>query len=205
MGYMKLVAIAAVVASVVLLTGCATQLPVPGEASAYQVLAAQQLQLRATWDLTGLGGKFEQPEYRVVARDPDVWEQAVAACMAGSGVTLRHARSDGDGYRAVLPRGDKLTNVTQRLWYRCFAQNQPEPLIASDSQLEYLWNYYHRWVIPCVRLEGYALNRLPSKKQFLATKSFQWSPYGATTAILTDDQYLTLVAQCGPERGIIGA
>ena len=198
-----LTAIAAAVASVGLLAGCAPQVPVPEEPSAYAVIAASEKQLQVTWDLTGLPG--DRPQSRLSPGIGSDWQEGVTACLQVEGIGLRRIRADGDGYRPVFGRGVEVTATMQYAWFRCFAENRPTPTIASKSQLEYLWNYYHRWVIPCVRLQGYELNKLPEKQQFMQTGSFQWSPYGATTQLLSDEQYIELVAVCGPERGIIGA
>jgi hypothetical protein len=198
----RALAIVAAAASVLLVSGCASPVATPAGPTAYEELAVSQAQLDATWELTGLEGTIERPDYRVTAA-VDAWREAVTDCLAEDGIEVRRIVSDGDGYRLMVRRGYELDDATQFLWYRCFAHNPPSAGVASAEQLAYLWDYYARWVIPCITDKHYELNRLPTRDQFLATRPFQWTPYGALTDTVGDTEYSTLVAQCGPEFGII--
>lgn len=203
------VAIALVVASALLsLTACVQEVPAPQGVDAATLAAAAKARLDASWLATGLDGTIPQP--KVPAGAPSVdWYQQLDDCLADAGVLIDGIQFGVDDSLVAIISADNDGALAQYTWYLCLAANQPpaasigQPMFTAD-EIGYLVDYWSRWLVPCIRLNGYSLADLTP---FVTDDSISldgWSPYNAITDFVTGDDYHRLVAECGPSYGIIG-
>jgi hypothetical protein len=79
-------------------------------------------------------------------------------------------------------------------------------MVYSEAQRNYLWDYYARWVTPCLRSHRFVLLSIPSKDEFLNEFLYPWSPYDALDYTTAGGLagFEKLQQQCGPRLGILG-
>jgi hypothetical protein len=192
---MRASAITAVVVALVL-SGCVAHPPPP--ATDEQLAEYTQHVLDQTWQSTGLEGTVDRPQVDAAQPAPmGDWLNSLSTCMkdVNDGSFTFEFNSD-EGY--VLSGGDAPTTVTL---YTCIAAN---PLdyrrdgggFLTDAQLEYIYDYYADWLVPCMVNHGYTMTDAPSRDDFVASQGF-WSPYVATANDVTATELEPL---CGPER-----
>jgi hypothetical protein len=188
--------------------GCVHSIEVPiGQSEQEAAQAAAEL-LDATWRGTGLDDAL-RPELPVFpAAHSNTWFDDIAACMLEVGIVLNGISGpDARGYTPIF-EGQQDIDYTVRLhWYECFAHDPLDPFAGSGSatpaEREYLYDYYQRWVIPCLVMHGYSLKVIPSRDEFMASQSLHWNPYWSLTEYPEHAQYGSLQAQCGPEFGAL--
>ena len=192
-----------VVATMLLLSGCATAIPMPEGPD----VDVSQSVLDATWDATGLADSVERPV--VAAAEPtEDWAGEITACLANDDITLTSISGDGVQFTGDLS-GEMGSIALQLAWYTCFAQSPPPPItyegavVMSDDELGYLWDYYHRWVTPCLRSQGYEVELVPKRDEFVASGGLSWNPYWEISGVVTGAEYTALVAQCGDPMGML--
>ena len=165
--------VAATVASVALLTGCASAVPKPTPPSDDDMQAYNQLMLDKTYenlDLAGVVGKLDTAP--AVALDED--GQAVTECMAENGVPqVGMAWSSGQGYEPGGATGSDALTASERVsFYLCVALHPQQGSgrdVLSESERAYLTDYWSRWVMPCLAASGHPVTGF--------TTEFWGSPY----------------------------
>lgn len=169
---------AAAVAVVVALSGCtATPLP-PGPTDAdiaeYYAAVAD-----AHWEALGFGPAVERPATPAIRfSSPESWAASVAGCMNAAGFDEYSAQ----GGSLTITEPDPNPSTEQKLAsFTCelsFQPVAPPGLILSAAQLEYVYDYYLRFLVPCLGLQGESIDDVPSREAFLAQSVIgPWSPY----------------------------
>ncbi len=191
---------AAAVAAVVVLSGCtARELPAgPTEADVakyYEAVAD------AHWAGLGLGAGVERPETPSIQfSTQEDWAASVARCMNDAGFDFYSAQGG-----ALTVTGD-LSGPTDTVeekvaGYVCQLSYQPEAVdgqILSRAQLDYVYDYYLRFLIPCLGSRGERVADIPDRASFVAESGIgPWNPYWA---VMTDSQdaFEESRAQCPP-------
>jgi len=160
------------------LSGCTTQ-PLPAGPSDADVARYYSDLSDALWDGTGLGPGVERPviaEVQPITRD--VWARRVADCMNNAGFANYAAQGGGltsAGAQELQPVEEKLALFScQELYPVAVSVNE----VASDEQLEYVYGYYVRFLVPCLESRGYSINPVPTRASFLAQRNVGlWNPY----------------------------
>jgi hypothetical protein len=194
--------------AVLALTGCVVSPPAPPtEEDAQRYYNAM---LEKTWVGTGLSGLMDRP--RVTAAEPVParrWTLALVDCMTEKGFVLEgFARNPDSGYRLVgaAPLLSQTASDGQLAFYMCLAANPPSEIedqgFLSVPQLDYVYDYYLTWVVPCLAQHGWNLRSAPTREEFIELEG-NWSPY---TAIEVDDvgDFETSAELCGASRPPLG-
>ncbi len=92
------------------------------------------------------------------------------------------------------------TTIARLVYYTCQVMYPVDPdeyRVLSTAQLHYLYDYYQRWTIPCIRAHGYEVHGLPSRAAFLLLNGF-WDPvyHAGADVDLSRDAYRRLSTQC---------
>ena len=201
-------------ASVILLAGCVAQIPEPQRPSD----ADARTQVQTMLDATRLRYEIAGAPLEAAAIRPksyERWDAEMRSCLIDAGVDDVGAIVwSGDGFELYLNSGSDPDYDESVAMYRCVADDPPDGrefgALYSDEQRDYLWNYYKRWVVPCIIGEQYELQLVPTRNEFLASSSYLWSPYDSVvyprseTADVVDGSWFgKLVERCGPRYGLI--
>ena len=197
---------AAAIAVALSSSGCAAVAPAPAGPTEDDLAAYNEQALLAIWLNTGLAETVERPV--VTAGEPlstADWFDFVMNCLADRGHTqIGLSWSLGEGAVLQTPSGAVLDDDQAQLdFYECAAQHPLDPAadhsLLSNAQLEYIYDYYMVQLVPCVVLNGYGLDRVVSREQFIALNG-QWNPYYAIDQPINLRQFKELRTECGPER-----
>jgi hypothetical protein len=194
--------LAAVIAAAFVLSGCVA-VPPPGPSES-EIAAVQQNALVQTWARTGLPGSPPLVEPGP-ALDIDAWGQAVFECVTRQGFELQSFEwSTDDGAALIADSGGAVDDpAMQRAFYECIAANPREfderDMVLTDAQLDYIYDYYLKSLVPCMVLNGFTPSTAPTRVEFLAIAG-QWSPYYSVDVGISTVQYEQLEQTCGPER-----
>jgi hypothetical protein len=85
----------------------------------------------------------------------------------------------------------------------CAAKNPPDPskyALMGKKQRSYLYDYYVRWLLPCLESSGYRLADAPSRETFIGDwlKPGWWSPYDSIGDLPKDAILARLQDKCPP-------
>jgi hypothetical protein len=175
-----------VLVALLALSGCTSRpLPPPVTQDGVEDFLARQLD--SEWELVGIADANRPYPPRVRFVTTVEYANVMSLC------TTKVA----PGYRRVLP-----TKAADDLaYYYCQVQYPIDPseyLVLSTAQIDYLYDYYLRWTIPCLETQGYPAGPVPSRAEFRAYNGY-WNPLyhpGRTTDI-SSDEYARLDADCG--------
>ena len=193
---------AALVAAAFVLSGCTLAPPAgptESELDAYHARVLDQV-----WANTRLEGIVDRPEVGVVATlDPSNWIKTIYTCLGERGVTefgFVYGADTGLALHAAdgrSPMGERA----QLAFYRCAAQYRLDGAdifgserLRSTAQLEYIYDYYAEWVVPCMLRTGYVVTYAPSREDFVASQG-RWNPYFTVRDV--DPSELERI--CGPQ------
>lgn len=171
---MRTVAMLAVVASVVLLSGCTTQIPAGPTKSDLEAHTQRTLDLAwADLDTGEARPVVERERYITNAQ----YVPVMSTCMQA-------------------PYSDD----SDIAWFICqsrFPVTPTEYRILSDAQVDYLYGYLRRWTIPCLKLHGYAVGLIDHAT--FEQYGGLWNPLYSSdvAASISDEQYETLDEECG--------
>ena len=161
-----------------LLAGCSTTVPAGPDTT--ELDAYTERTLEAAWATVPRGGpRPDVPRVRYISNAEYV--PVMAQCMNEQGAT-----------------GD--SRAREIAWYVCQAKYPVSPdeyRVLSDAQVDYLYDYYQRWTIPCLASHGRVVT-LIARDEFV-DRGGLWNPLYSTdeAAEVTDDEYATLNDQCG--------
>jgi hypothetical protein len=146
----------------------------PGDA---RLEAAVRTELDRQWQLSGLQGIVVRPDYvpAPIVTDRE-WDRLMLDCMDRAGVG-QWGYDEGSG---LFVEGARPSASDQLAFYWCFAA-YPRVELLSAEQLDFVYDYYQRWLIPCIEMRGYNVMNAPTRKAFVEADPDldQWGPYGA--------------------------
>lgn len=176
----------AVLLAVLALSGCASELPKAATAADREAFVSRQLD--AEWKNVGI----EDSQRPDVKRVRFITNAEFTDVMAQCTTTL------GPGYSFVL--SDEQT-AARLVYYACQAQYPVDPseyLVLSTAQIDYLYDYYRRWTIPCIHSHGYDVGVMPSRTEFRLFNGL-WDPiyHNGSHADLSEDAYRRVTIDCG--------
>lgn len=195
---------AALVAAAFVLCGCVAV--APAGPTATEVAGYNERILRSTWINTGISEIFSQPQVEQgTALVIDDWFTAVFSCMTASGYDgYSIGYSYGSGATVGSSSGEVVTDAAVQLaFYRCAAAN-PVDVVASGellspAQIDYVYDYYQEWVVPCMIAEGLTVRDPPTRQDFHELYG-QWSPYWSVHNTIGGTEVEDLQLVCGADR-----
>ena len=196
----RIVALAALV--VVTVSGCSATTAPPVGPSEAELNERVHAELDRQWKLTGLDGIVPRPEVEVEKISSiDGFSEEFGQCMTDAGFTGWGVSEAGLDMASVNPDGAATTPEQQLAYYGCTARF-PGVDKLSVAQMDFVYDYYQRWLIPCIEQQGYEVIGAPSRDDFYASREqtgWQWSPYsGLTHPPTTNEGYASLQRACRP-------
>jgi hypothetical protein len=208
----RLIAAVAVVGLAASLAGCSIAPDaVPDPPTVDETLAFHDMMLDKTWAKTGLEGRVQRPTVRVgPILAPNDWSSAISDCMQGLVVdAVGWSYSSTEGYQLLetQPDADPYADEVELGWYVCIAQHPLDAgvdgTLRSPAQAAYLYQYFQRWLVPCLEAHGVAVADEPTRAQFLTNgMSGDWNPY-FTLRGEPPGGFDRLLQQCGAPTGVI--
>jgi len=175
-------AVAAVGLALVVMSGCTATTAAPKPISESELNERVRIELDRQWGYTGLDGLVQRPRPEVEKISPsDGFSAEFGECMGGAGFSTWGAGPVGLDMSSVNADGAKATPEQQLAFYGCTARF-PSVDRLSRQQLQFIYDYYRGWLIPCIEQRGYAVTDVPSRETFSTSTqpgNWRWSPYGA--------------------------
>ena len=196
----RVVAFAAV--ALLALCGCSATRPAPVGPTDAEVDADVRAELDRQWAFTGLDGVVPRPVFEVErvgaagAAAQGFWD-----CMSAQGFESWGFSSDS-GLQMSSADSSMVTPTAeqQMSYYECNARFPVIDTLTTD-QLDFIYDYYQRWLIPCLGSAGYPVAVPPSRDEFTTGEpefGWRWEPYSALGEYPGDDDYDALLAECKP-------
>ena len=185
----------AVVFAVLALCGCVAAPTPPGGPSEAELDARVRAMLDHEWANTGLEGVVARPVVEAQSLG-EIWVPERFECVSEEGLSAWGYNLDG-----LAIEGRDPTAEEQLRFYTCAAR-YPVVEMLSTAQLDYIYDYYARWLIPCLGREGHAVTSPPPRASFVSAGSdegWRWNPYVALKEYPRAEPAITaLHAQCPP-------
>lgn len=184
----------------ILLTGCSLYRPLPESVSPDEARAMYEEERRIYWRQIAPGEPYPEVEVKQVVDEEEGWE-AIVRCVGEMG--LPGVTTSGGGIQSQDPA---TAADVERAIFLC---NAAYPVVDFDvpaelgylstAELEYLWTYFTRYLVPCMELHGYDPAGPPSRETFVGSDFLIWSPYAelARQPISAED-WRRLDAECAP-------
>jgi hypothetical protein len=178
-------------------TGCALEHRAPAGPGAAVISAAVEARLDRQWRLSGLEGVVVRPRFQprpVIGAGR--WAPEVSRCLAASGI-MNWAYDPDEGL--VVP-GHAPTTSEQLQFYWCF-ERYPTVDLLTRPQIDFVYGYYQRWLIPCLESNGYNVVGAPSRTAFGDSdpSTGRWNPYDSLERYpATPGARAALEARCAP-------
>ena len=185
------------------LAGCTPPPPdIPGP-SQQRIDQFTEQQLRSAWENITVPYDLKRPKVDAVRTiTNDEYGEVIDDCLRGY--------SDQDyrnlyGYRRISqePESEREGMLQGISWYVCLAQYPFDPAgsgLLSRAQLDYLYDYYRRWVVPCMVTNGHSPGAIPLRRTFVANglAGNVWSPLDQMwgSGQFTEDDFDVLDARC---------
>lgn len=188
-------------ALILVLSGCAQDNSGPPVPTAAEQADHFEHMLDLTWSSSGLGDTAIRP--RVAHAEPldlDAWALALSSCMREAGfVDVGFGWAADAGYYLA---SEPVASGEAADFNVCVAEHPmtagQDGFLVGRAQLDYVYDYFQRWTIPCLRSHNYAIRRVVSREEF-ARGMGEWRPYWEL-AIYDAKTYDEVVARCGPDR-----
>ena len=201
--------LALVIAALVLPNPAVAYLPAAAGPTGEEVQRSNQAFDEATWFALPISQSMPRP---LVARQAALtsadWIEALVDCS----FDVPNVNSMSAGPEGVVfePTSAGFDDSAQLKLYECAVAH---PLTGGDlggdevlapAQVEYLYDYYVRWVVPCLARNGYQFATVPDRASFIETYG-AWSPYSVLktpdgTDVQTDRLMNLATATCGIDR-----
>jgi len=158
----------------------------PGGPTAEEVAKYNQNIADATWAALPVSPGVERPAVALgesIAEDE--WPVAFGACLSEIGFTGGGVLSGGDD--AFIPQGaEQMDDAALLAFYGCVVTHPREftsRAFFSAAQIDYLYRYYDRWLVPCLLIHGYRIYEVPTRDEFVADGG-RWTPFTTPMADL---------------------
>lgn len=199
----------------VAVAGCTSHTPPPSYTDDERNAFFEE-RLDAAWANTDLEGVVGRPDLAAGIGDrfaADNW-QSLSECMFETGLTGWGFGESNGGPIFMGNGNDPLPPDLQLAAYICFAENPVTDnyrnILLTDDQKQYLYDYYKRWVVPCLASHRYEFHPdfVPTERHFLENVG-DWNPYYAISSGpgysseegLSNDKIDELEALCGSASG----
>lgn len=180
----------------VVLAGCVTPREPPPPPDATDLADVAQLRFDQAWQRSGLQGTAEKPDIKPLG---EASFEALSECIAAAGVEEWMMSDGSDG--VTLDAGINADADEQLALHLCFAQHPVGSvggrIALSRDQLDYLYDYYKSWVIPCLALESVSVLRVPTREEFLSAEWQGWTPYNGTESLPSEYDRAEAMETCG--------
>jgi hypothetical protein len=166
------------------LSGCAASStplpPAPTEAEIEEIMA-EEVERKVTTFAVSFPEVWNTVEFeRFVSSEemPVVLDE----CFTGFGVDDMVTFGANGSYSVGTSAMGEFESVVMSACTLAYPDEFQKPLIQTDEQLEYSYNYNVAFVVPCLRAAGYAVESPPSRDEYfdLAFAGvWAWSPYNS--------------------------
>jgi hypothetical protein len=194
--------VAAVLVAAAALSGCTWTSGTPyfPQPTGAELEAAYGDMADANWEFSGLDGRMPRPEVAMVRPlAPDEWAPTVAECMITAGYPT-YAASGGGLTHTIDPAAP--ADAEALAMFVCQSQYPYEATrfaVVGEAQHRYLYDYYTRWLIPCLGWRGYDVGPVPDETEYLDAGG-NWTPYTTLWEDLDQpDDARELQDACRPE------
>lgn len=186
-----------------MLTGCVSTTSYPADPNAAQLETERQRTLDLTWQNLNLSDEAPRPTPPVtpLAEGAD-WSATLFECLTSVDNTVNSFGYSG-ATGVDLRSGRDFDDQTLIGFYNCLAAMPIVPYAVSElrtpEQVDYFYNYYKSWLVPCLETHGFEVENIPSRSQFEEDGAL-WSPYQLielNDLLETND----LVLDCGADPG----
>ena len=196
----RIVALTALV--VLTVSGCSATTAPPVGPSDAELNAAVRIELDKQWRYTGLEGVVPRPEAEVeLVGSGGAASQGFRDCMSANGFESWGYSSDTGLQMFGSDGNPSAASPEQQLaFYLCNARFPMIDTLTVD-QLDFIYDYYQDWLIPCLEVAGYPVGRAPSRESFTtepAEFGWRWRPYSAIPDVLNPQDYAALQSTCRP-------
>lgn len=167
----------ALVACVLLLSGCVPVRPVPGPMSVAERDAYLDRQEDMAW-AGALPPGAERPEITRRVVTGQEWGPLFVDCMVDAGFDVYSL--DPGGYAVASDEPVSYTDALRLAEVTCQTSFVVDPRdygLLSEAQVDYLYDYYKNTLVPCLQLAGERIVQPPNHEQFRANP--WWNPYVA--------------------------
>lgn len=163
---------------VLAVAGCSLYQPLPEPLAPEEVAALVQEERRAYWEVLAPAEPFPDVEVVEVLPVEEVWPRIVE-CVAERG--LPGVVAAGDGIQIEEGTDQRELEIAMFLCTEAYPPDYAEGAYGylSGAELEYLWQYFEGYLVPCLRLHGVEVNGMPDRASFLSSDHLIWEPYGA--------------------------
>jgi hypothetical protein len=169
--------------AVVLVSGCSIQRPPPAALTDTEIAVFEKAHNDGLWEAANLPSDTPRPQVEIVrflTLDDSDWGYVMVQCLKEQGFT-DYVADSGGGMRFVGST-DPFSNDRKLAQYICQTKYPYDPLdfqLLSRMQREYLYDYWVRWLVPCLELRGYDVGKAPSRADFVADpfEVHGWNPY----------------------------
>jgi hypothetical protein len=193
-------AVLAVVASALAVSGCSAPAAVPLGPSDAEVdeLIAQELDVR--WQSYGFPPDRPRPEVaRIAFTTLDTWTTTQVTCLRDAGLDA----SEVSGGFVVSGTEPADYDSREAMWV-CQAQYPRDPRgsgFLSIAQILYMYDFYTTRLRPCMQLLGYTVTQPPDRLAYvgLLRSGSYWSPYfgeGNEPQQIDADKWRLVDAEC---------
>ena len=161
------------------LAGCVSPAPPPPPPTQEEIDAVIEAQAQIWWDSMATGTTM--PDIEIIERLP--LEEAIARqtqCLDDANLPGVTVRGPGE-WMYDAPQEDPVGNAAQVQWWLCTQLWPAEDnfdWMLSEQQLDWLYSFYLKRFVPCLRVVGFEPVDFPSREVFVeGNGSPIWIPY----------------------------
>lgn len=193
------ITVVAALALAACLAGCTAGTSLPSGRSQAEIDALVAVELDRQWELTGLDGVAPRPVMAVERLS------GINTTFAGIGDCMMDAGFSSWGFDDTgLTVAEGAPEPEQQLaYYECNARFPAVNPLSAD-EMHFVYDYYQKWLIPCLGFRGYTVLDPPERGVFTRGADdgwATWSPYWALEPYpATAEEYEEITAVCPPTR-----
>jgi hypothetical protein len=196
--FVRLIGISVGVAVVV--SGCATSPTSPPLPTSHEVLIFALQNLNGDWDTdSSLTDRHASYDGDIRIAEANTLDIAFAKCVGDAG----YAEYSIDRFGTLSISGPPAaeSQIERGVRHYCDFPHQfsePSTALLSSKEREYLYEYYRKWLVPCLAVAGYQVSDLPTRSAFISdwlTPGW-WSPYDALQPVPIMKNMAFLHAKC---------